>query len=52
MCVCFMDNQRIKQEPAEISEHIEFHVDAFLDTIPKSPTKQGPQGYEIWCHCT
>ena len=27
----------------EISEPIEFDVDAFLDSIPRSPTKKGPQ---------
>ena len=30
-------------EPVEISEQIEFDVNAFLDSIPRSPTKQEPQ---------
>ena len=30
-------------EPVEISEHIEFDVDAFLDAIPRPPVKAEPQ---------
>ena len=33
----------IKGEPAETSEHIEFDVDAFLDSIPRPPIQQEPQ---------
>ena len=39
----FIDNPPIKVEPAERSEHIEFDVDAFLDSIPKPPLKQEPE---------